>query len=155
MQWLAEGWRRLAFFFRRGRFHRDLDEEMRVHLRMKANDLAAAGGPPEEALDTARGEFGNPLLLREKSRDGWGLRWLEVMLQDVRYALRQLRRNPGFAVVAVLTLGTGIRANAAIFSVLSRALLGPLPYPDAQRLVIFGVVVPALDSRPFIFGFTY
>jgi putative ABC transport system permease protein len=134
MQWLGEVWRRLAFFFRRGRFQRDLEEEMADHVRMNAKDLTDEGMPPDEARNTARREFGNALLLRQRSRDAWGFAWLETLLQDLRYGLRQFRRNPEFTAVAVITLALGIGANTAIFTLIDAVMLRMLPVEKPAEL---------------------
>jgi predicted permease len=137
MDWLGEAWRRVVFFFRRGEFHRDLEEEMNDHVRMKQKDLTGEGMAPDEARNAARREFGNALLLREESRDAWGFRWLETLIQDLRYGLRQLRRSPGFASVAVITLALGIGANTAIFSLIDTVMLRSIPVRDPSQLVVF------------------
>jgi putative ABC transport system permease protein len=106
---------------KRRQLERDLQDELAYHLEMRQGNL--------------RAPFGNPTLLRETLQDMWTFRWIEVLSQDLRYAARMLRKNPGFAVVVILTLALGIGANTAIFSVFDATVLRPLPYPDQSRLV--------------------
>src|SRR4029077_16270031 len=97
----------------------------------------------------ARREFGNPELVRESTRDAWGWRWLENFFQDVRFGARMLRKNPGFTIVAVLTLALGIGANTAIFSWIHTVLLEPLPGVSApDRVVALETLTPDSDWVP-------
>jgi putative ABC transport system permease protein len=121
----------------RTRRSEELADELRAHLEMAEADRVARGELPEEAAANARREFGNVGLVQEISRDEWGRgpMWLEHLGQDVRFALRTLRRAPGFATAACLTIAVGIAATTAIFSVVNATLLHPLPYPHAEQLV--------------------
>src|SRR5262249_12594500 len=136
---LSQLWRRLLFYARRNRFDRELEEEMRFHLEMKAEENLAAGISPEEARYKAQRQFGNQTLLREVSRDMWGIRSIETLFQDLRYGIRLLIKHKGFTTVAALSLALGIGANTAIFSLINAALLRMLPVPNPERLVFFTV----------------
>src|SRR4051812_16863365 len=113
----------------------ELREELAAHLHMAAADRIARGETPEEAAAAARRELGNISQIQEATRDVWGRRWIEQLVQDVRYAVRTLRRGRGFALVAILSLAFGIGANTALFEVVNAVRLRVLPVADPGRLV--------------------
>ena len=125
---------KLMFLFRRRRFGSELDEEMEFHREQAERGLIIEGMTPEAAHYAAMRQFGNTTRLRERSHEVVEFR-MESVVQDLSFALRQLRKNPGFAMTAILILALGVGASVAIFAFVDAALIKPLPYPDPTRLV--------------------
>lgn len=144
MRWTERLARRIRVLFRKGEVEHDLDEELRLHVDMEADELVRRGMVPERARREALRRFGGVERTKERVRDERGGRLLEDLLQDLRFGARSLRKSPGFSLSALLVLALGIGSATALFGVVDAVLLEPLPYPQPDRLVR---VWPASPSR--------
>ncbi len=155
-------WRRfrswLQTSLRRSRMESEMDAELRFHIEAFAEDLVRSGVPRDEALRRARIEFGGIESAKEECREARGISFVDSLVQDLRFGTRVLRKNPGFATVAILTLALGIGANTAVFTVVNGVLLQPMPFPGAARLFLVSLTprngplgwAPGVSDRDYL-----
>ena len=132
--WPQEAFNRIRSFLSKQPLDQELDQEIASHLEMAVEENMARGVPEEEARRQALARFGGVQQARETHRETRGLPWLDVLMQDLTFTFRTLRRDRAFTIVAVLILALGIGANVAVFSVVNTILLRPLPFRDSQQL---------------------
>jgi predicted permease len=145
-------WQRL---WRRKKMEDQLNKELSFQLDEHTNELIAQGHDPEEARSAARVALGGPEQVKEECRDARCTRWLEDLLQDVRFALRMLGKNPGFAAVALLTLALGSGATTVMFTVVNGVMLKPLPYPQPENLLSLQEKTEKATRMGNLWGYTY
>src|SRR6266481_5438653 len=136
-----------ARFFHRSRTENDLEEELRSHIQLHADDLERFGLTRAEAERRARIEFGAHERFKEECRESIAGNFIDVLFQDIRFSLRILRKSLGFAIVVILTIALGIGATTAIFSVVDATLLHPLPYPHPEQLVSVEDDLPGVGAQ--------
>ncbi len=153
---MRELFTRFLDLFRRGKLDGELKDEISFHKQMLERDAIASGANPDDAAYAAHRQLGNITGVRERARDAWSFAWVETLMQDLRYAFRGLRRAPGFTAAAVITLGLGIGANAAMFGVIDRLMFRPVDYlkdPASVRRVYFQTNFPR-HSTNTVFPYT-
>src|SRR2546425_2969025 len=135
-RWLYKLPLRFRSLFRKQHVEKELSDELRFHLEKLIDENVARGMAKEEARYAALRELGGVEQVKEECRDMRRVNYIESLARDLRYAMRMLVKNPGFTAVGVLTLGLGIGANTAIFSIVNAVFLRPLPFPHADRVYV-------------------